>query len=102
MEVLPLVPVTPIIGATYDSDYDFYVRIPGDPLSERIDPFHQPDIRVDKRWIFDRWLLDIYLDISNVYNNGNPETIGYNFDYTERAVVTGLPIIPSFGIRGEF
>jgi outer membrane receptor protein involved in Fe transport len=95
-------PETPVEGSVYDADNDVYVRIPGDPRSVRLDPFHQLDVRVDKRFVFDAWLLDIYLDVSNVYNRGNPETIEYNFDYSESQPVSGLPIIPSIGIRGEF
>jgi len=26
------------------------------------------DIRVDKKWFFNQWNLDVYLDIQNVYN----------------------------------
>jgi len=26
----------------------------------------------------------------------------YNFNYTQRTAVTGLPIIPSIGLRGDF
>lgn len=35
---------------------------------ERIDPFHQLDIRVDKKYFFDKWSLMFYLDIQNAYN----------------------------------
>jgi hypothetical protein len=35
----------------------------------RLKAVHQLDIRVDKKWYFDRWNLDMYLDITNVYNN---------------------------------
>lgn len=36
--------------------------------SKRLDPYHQLDIRVDKKWFFNQWNLDVYLDIQNVYN----------------------------------
>ncbi|MEY3398067.1 MAG: hypothetical protein RL220_661 [Bacteroidota bacterium] len=36
--------------------------------SERIKAFHQLDIRVDKKWYFDRWTLNLFLDIQNLYN----------------------------------
>jgi hypothetical protein len=35
---------------------------------ERFNPYHQLDIRVDKRFFFDRWSLMLYLDIQNAYN----------------------------------
>ncbi|HAN79540.1 MAG TPA: TonB-dependent receptor [Bacteroidales bacterium] len=35
---------------------------------ERLNVFHQLDIRVDKNFFFDKWSLMIYLDIQNAYN----------------------------------
>jgi hypothetical protein len=59
-------------------------------------------MRVDKAWKFKTWKLSAYLDVQNAYNNANPEAVQYNFNYTSRAYVSGLPILPSLGIRGEF
>lgn len=36
--------------------------------SERLKPFHQLDIRVDKNFFFRSWSLMIYIDIQNLYN----------------------------------
>lgn len=36
--------------------------------SKRINTFHQLDIRVDKKWFFKKWSLDVFLDIQNIYN----------------------------------
>ena len=35
---------------------------------QRLGPFHQLDIRIDKTWFYDKWSLNLYLDIQNVYN----------------------------------
>ncbi|MDX2286138.1 MAG: TonB-dependent receptor [Bacteroidia bacterium] len=35
--------------------------------SERLEPYHQLDVRVDKKWFFDRWSLNLYFDMQNVY-----------------------------------
>jgi hypothetical protein len=37
-----------------------------------------------------------------VYNNPAVEALAYNYDYTASSFTTGLPIIPSLGMRGEF
>jgi hypothetical protein len=37
-----------------------------------------------------------------VYYQQNVEAYGYNFDYTQRRGISGLPIIPSLGLKGEF
>ncbi|MBA4300928.1 MAG: ferric aerobactin receptor [Cyclobacterium sp.] len=34
----------------------------------RLDPFHQLDLRIDKKYFFKRWNLNWYLDIQNLYN----------------------------------
>jgi TonB family protein len=95
-------PDTPIVGSIYDADADVYFPIPGESGSERLSAYHQLDLRVDRRWVFDSWMLTAYLDIQNVYNRLNPEGYFYSYDFRDRAEVTGLPIIPSIGVKGEF
>jgi hypothetical protein len=34
----------------------------------RLSPAHFLDLRVDKKWFFKKWALNIYLDVQNVYN----------------------------------
>lgn len=34
----------------------------------RLDPFHQLDLRIDKKYFFKRWNLNWYVDIQNLYN----------------------------------
>jgi hypothetical protein len=36
--------------------------------SERTKAVHQMDMRIDKKWFFNRWNLNLYLDIVNLYN----------------------------------
>lgn len=36
--------------------------------SLRLDPYHQLDMRIDKKWFFDRANLNVYFDVENVYN----------------------------------
>lgn len=36
--------------------------------SERLKPYHQLDIRIDKKWFFTNWNLDVYVDVQNIYN----------------------------------
>ncbi len=37
--------------------------------TERLAPYHQLDMRVDKKFFFKKWSLNIYLDIQNVYRS---------------------------------
>jgi len=34
----------------------------------RLDPFHQLDLRIDKKYYFKRWNLNWYVDVQNIYN----------------------------------
>jgi outer membrane receptor protein involved in Fe transport len=95
-------PSTPLLGGIYDADADFWLFVPGRLNSARTPPFHQLDVRIDKTFTFKTWTLAIYLDVQNAYNRKNPEGEIYNFDYTDRAYVHGLPIIPSLGVKGAF
>jgi outer membrane receptor protein involved in Fe transport len=95
-------PATPLIGGYFDSDYDTYLPIPGPVNSERLPLYHRLDLRVDYTWAFSTWALTVFLDVQNVYNYQSVEGIRYNYDFTERAYIEGLPIIPYLGIIGSF
>lgn len=104
---LPEYKVVPVcdptrINAIYHAPSGAYTPIPfGTQASERLPMFHQLDMRLDRRWQMKSWQFSIYLDVQNVYNNANTEGIQYNFNYTSRSFVSGIPILPSIGLRGE-
>ena len=80
---------------------------------------HGLDIRIDKKWFFNKWALNLYLDIQNIYNfktitqpyldvrrddNGNPiedpnNPNAYSTYLIENSTGT---ILPSIGIVVEF
>ncbi len=96
-------PYTGVATAIWNENSDGYQRVRSSCINcERLPAFHQLDVRVDKKWVFDRWMLGVYLDVQNVYNYMHPEGINYSFDSKEKAYQTGMPIIPSLGMRGEF
>jgi TonB family protein len=97
---------TPVVGrpslpAVYAADAGSYVPLQGRPYTSRLPLFHQLDIRVDKRWQFKSWAFSTYLDVQNVYNHAASESFVYNYDFSRRSYQTGIPIIPSIGVRGE-
>lgn len=93
---------TPIVGAVYDADDDFYRPVVGGRNSERLPAFWSLDVRVDKQWVFDGWLLALYLDVQNVTNNKNVEGLRYSYDFAVSEQVASLPIVPVFGLKAEF
>jgi hypothetical protein len=94
-------PRTPITGAVYAARSGVYAPIYGALNSERNPLFHQLDVRVEKAWKLGPLTLAAYADVQNVYNQKNQEGERYSFDYSKRSDVTGLPIFPSLGLRGE-
>ena len=84
------------------ADVNIYLPVLGEINSDRLDAAHQLDLRIDRKWKFDTWSLDVYLDVTNVY--ANPRTLGfnYNFDFSERDAIEELPLVPAIGVRGAF
>jgi TonB family protein len=95
-------PRTPVAGAFYLSRRDIYEPVFGRQNSVRIPPFLQLDARVAKRFTFEQLKVEVYLDVQNVTNRENAEDIVYNFNYTNRDYITGLPILPVAGARIEW
>jgi len=95
-------PYTPCLGGVLQAGAGVYSCRSGPLLSQRMPAFNQLDVRVDKTWQFASWKLTTYLDVQNAYNRANPEAALYNFNYTQVRYQSGLPIIPSLGVRGEF
>ncbi len=87
---------------------------------KRLNPFHQLDIRIDKKYFFANWSLMLYLDVQNVYNftadqppvllqktneNGQPIVDPNNpnrYELKELEVEESGNILPSVGIIVEF
>ncbi|WP_223641973.1 TonB-dependent receptor domain-containing protein [Corallococcus sp. EGB] len=95
-------PTTPVLGAKRDDTTDVFIPYYGLVNSQRLPSFNQLDIRVDKNFIFNTWNLDLYLDLTNAYNNRSVEGVAYNYNYSQREFFKGLPILPVLGLKGAF
>lgn len=95
-------PYTPVVGAVFESDRNAYQPEFGRINSQRNRAQHQLDVRIDRSFAFNSWKLSAYLDVANVYVNAPVVGYTYNTNYTERTETTGIPILPSIGVRGEF
>jgi TonB family protein len=95
-------PYTPVVDARRNDATDSFSPISGAAFSQRLPSFNQADVRIDKTFTFDLWTLNVYVDITNVYNNASVEGITYNYNYTQKAYFTGLPILPILGVKGAF
>ena len=94
-------PMTPVIGSFYNADSMQYVPVNGDVNSVRSEAFHQLDLRIDKSFRFSWGSFGAYLEVLNVYNHRSQEGTQYNYNYTSSVPLSGLPIFPNLGLRGE-
>jgi TonB family protein len=95
-------PITPVVGGVYNARTDLYTPVYGATNSDRAAAFNRLDLRVEKSWQVRSGSIAAYLDVQNALNRKNEEGRAYNFDYSEAGVISGLPLIPSLGVRGEF
>jgi TonB family protein len=95
-------PDTAVVGATYDADSGGYQEVDGPIRGQRLPFFNQLDVRVEKTWLFDTWMLGAYVDVQNVLDTENVEAVQYDYRYRESANVTSVPIVPTIGIRGQW
>ncbi len=96
-------PITPVIGAYEDAEFNQFIPEYGDKNSKRLDPFFQLDLRVDKKFVFDKWIFSLYLDMQNVsyFVYKSPEFEVYNYDYSDKQTASYI-FFPAFGIKAEF
>jgi outer membrane cobalamin receptor len=89
---------TPTTPYNSDGTLDFTRFNEGDRLPVN----HQLDIRVDKKWLFEKSMLNTYIDIQNVYNQSN--IFSRRFDYEQGIAVDNesIGILPSIGVLFEF
>ena len=66
----------------------------------RLPTFHQLDVRVDRDFRWGPLSGSVYVDIINVYNAHNGEAYQYEYDFSKRGALPGLPFLPTLGIRG--
>ncbi|MEW5847251.1 MAG: TonB-dependent receptor [Myxococcota bacterium] len=95
-------PTTPYTSAAHDLDSSEFVAKTGSRRSARLPAFHQLDIRVDYKMAFDNFIVACYLDLLNVYNQKNAETMVWDFRYRESQPLALLPLLPVVGVNAEF
>jgi TonB family protein len=95
-------PRTPVTGAYYDARTDSYQPVFGRQSSTRIPPFAQLDLRASRRFRAGPLELEATLDVQNVTNRSNPEELVYSADYSQKSTITGLPVLPSLGLRASW
>ncbi|MEW6434665.1 MAG: TonB family protein [Myxococcota bacterium] len=97
-------PKSPLIHDydVYQADANSFSGTFGASRSARSKDFNQLDIRLDKYFVFERWTLDVYLDVQNVYWAKNVETTFYDYRFRQEFEVPGIPILPVLGVKASF
>lgn len=96
-------PYTPVVNRVYDLDTRAWLPVYGaEEDGERLPAFYTLDVRVDKDWVYRNWTLTLYVDVQNATNRTNVEVPGWNEDYSQEEPIAGLPLVPAFGVRGEW
>src|SRR6185503_7709744 len=96
------VPRTPVIGTFINGNTALHEPIFGPHNSIRIPAFYQLDARVEKAITMRQVKLSLFLDLQNLTNRKNPEELIYNFDFSRRATIRGLPTLVVLGARMDF
>ncbi len=93
---------TPETYGFYDENIGTYLAQEAyPPFGSRLPLFQALDLRVDKIWK-PRWgSIDLYLDVLNVFNNGNVAGVSNNYNFTQTSFVNDLPFLPSLGLKVE-
>ncbi|MFW6253927.1 MAG: TonB family protein [Chitinivibrionales bacterium] len=96
-------PTTPVIGKIENETYSYFEPITGEVNSDRLDPFVQLDLRVEKKFVFDKWLLSGYLDLQNIsyFLYKSPEFTWYDAFYEDKTTVSNI-FQPGIGVKAEF
>ncbi len=95
-------PYTPVGNRIYDQGEQAWLPVFDMDERARLPPWMSLDARVDKQWTFRRWALTGYLDVQNLTNRRNVELLAWSFDFREELHIVGLPILPTFGLRGDW
>ena len=107
----------PFIPTNLAQSLEFYPAIIKDYSSvgqNRLDAYNQVDIRVDKKWSYTSWSLDVFFEVQNILGNANPEEPSYGLARDENGEVviperlvqvntnTSVNILPSIGVVINF
>ncbi|MCP4870522.1 MAG: TonB-dependent receptor [Proteobacteria bacterium] len=94
-------PFTEVEGATFYADAGAFIPTYGEQYGARAKPYHQLDLRFDKRFRAKKYFVDFFVDVTNVYYAQTAAFTIYSFDYRETAGFSQFPAI-DVGVRIEF
>jgi TonB family protein len=96
-------PTTPIIGVVEKEQDRSFEPVYGEKNSTRLDPFFQLDLRADKKFVYDKWMYSLYIDLQNIsyFFYKSPEYQYDDYNYKNKNTVTSFPWL-GIGCKAEF
>jgi outer membrane receptor protein involved in Fe transport len=70
--------------------------------SARLPDYQRLDIRIDHRFIYNSWNLDLFIEVWNLTGHENVVRYDYNEDFTEEVPFVLFRLMPMIGIAVEF
>lgn len=95
-------PTAPVLDSIFDADNGSYAPDRGRFGDARLPLFSQLDARVQKTWTHDLFAISLYLDVQNVTNHKNEEIHVYDYRYRDQGSISGIPILPTLGVKVRF
>lgn len=107
----------PYVPTDLDKSLTFYPAVIKDFNaigSERLGSYSQVDLRVDKKWSYSAWSLDLFFEIQNLLASANPQEPSFGLDRDEAGEIllprqlvqvntnNSATVLPSIGIVINF
>lgn len=77
-------------------------NLPEEYLSDRLKVGHHLDLRLDRRFNFDRWSMVLFLDVQNIYNKRLQTKPRYEAWEDKIENTNAIGVLPSVGISAEW
>ena len=114
MRFLGQSPFAPVDQMATLENYPAIILDYNDFGANRLEAFNQTDIRIDKKWNFDSWTFNVFLELQNAFGQNTPQPPTFGLDRTDSGTIV-LPrqliqiedidnssVLPSIGIVIDF
>jgi len=92
-------PTAPVTSAVFDADSGRFNPDSGNLGDARLPVFSQLDARAQYTWTTNLLQVSAYLDVLNVLNHKNEELHVWDYRYRQQGSISGLPILPTLGVK---
>lgn len=95
-------PMTDVAARIHSVDTGAWIPVHGETWGARTPVFFALDTRIDREFVFRSWRLSTWIELQNATNRRNVEIPGWSADFSRFEPVVGLPVLPAFGLKGEW